>query len=415
MKKKYVIIIILSLFIIVDILLLFYTLNKKNKIIKNNNNNNTIIEEQNNTNNNDLIIKEEKKYKFEFNTKKYVKDLIDTDSEELINTNELGTFELIIKDKEENNIKINYTVVDTKKPLIMGGTTKTTTVGTKINLVNKYLCGDNHDDKPKCYIEGEYDINKVGTYDLVYVAEDSSGNKSTKKIKLKVIERKSSSSSSSSSSKKKKTPIKTYISKYKKDYTKVGIDVSEWQGNINWKKVKKTGVEFAILRIGFGHTTKSGIVIDSKFKNNLKGAKEAGIPLGLYFYSYAKTKKEAEEQANWIVKQLNGQKLDLPIAFDWENWNSFNKYGVSFKTLSDIAQTFIDTVEKNGYKGMLYSSAYYLNKIWNDFDNTWVAYYTSNNDFEKPYIMWQLTSSGSVEGISGYVDIDILYEDKNKH
>ena len=155
--------------------------------------------------------------------------------------------------------------------------------------------------------------------------------------------------------------------------------------------------------------------MDKQFQNNLKGAKEAKVPIGLYFYSYAKTKKDAEDQANWIVKQLNGQKLDLPIAFDWENWNSFNKYGVSFKTLSDIAQTFIDTVEKHGYKGMLYSSAYYLKNIWDDFDNTWVAYYTSNNDFSKPYIMWQLSSSGQVDGISGSVDMDILYENKNEH
>ena len=213
----------------------------------------------------------------------------------------------------------------------------------------------------------------------------------------------------------KRTPIKTYISKYKKSNTKVGIDVSAWQDNINWKKAKKAGVEFAMLRIGYGHTNSNELVMDKQFKNNLKGAKEAKVPIGLYFYSYAKTEEQAKQQANWIVKQLNGQKLDLPIAFDWENWNSFNKYNVSFKKLKNIAQTFIDTVEEHGYKGMLYSSAYYINQIWGVFDNTWLAYYTSNNDFSKPYIMWQLSSKGSVDGISGSVDIDVLYKNKNEH
>ena len=408
MKNKKIIIILLSTFLIVDSILLILTMNRKNiDVIKEGEI--PVTEEKENE---EIITKE---LKYEFNKKVYLKDIIDTDSEEKLDTTELGTHELTVKDKNNIEYKLKYTIVDTKKPMIMGSTTKTTTVGKKINLVNKYLCGDNHDDKPNCYIEGEYDINKVGTYNLVYVAVDSSGNKNTKKIKLKVKEDKPSSSSSSTSKPKKKTPIKTYIEKYKKANTKIGIDVSAWQDNINWKKAKKAGVEFAMLRIGYGPVSGNEIKMDKQFKNNLKGAKEAKVPIGLYFYSYAKTVEEAEAQAKWIVRQLDGQKLDLPIAFDWENWSTFNKYNVSFKKLSDIAQTFIDTVEKYGYKGMLYSSAYYLNNIWDDFENTWVAYYTSNNDFKKPYIMWQLSSSGSVDGISGSVDMDILYENKNEH
>ena len=170
-----------------------------------------------------------------------------------------------------------------------------------------------------------------------------------------------------------------------------------------------------MIRIGYGPTSDNEIKEDKWFKNNIKEAKKVGIPVGIYLYSYAKTKEDAIEQVKWINNKLNGEKLELPIAFDWENWNSFNKYKVSFKKLNDIAKTFIEEANKYGYEGMLYSSAYYLNHIWKEYDNTWVAYYTSNNDFSKPYIMWQLSSKGGVDGISGPVDIDILYENKNEH
>ena len=184
MKNKKIIIILLSTFLIVDSILLVLTMNRKNiDVIKEGEI--PVTEEKEEKENEEIITKE---LKYEFNKKVYLKDIIDTESEEKLDTTELGTHELTVKDKNNIEYKLKYTIVDTKKPMIMGSTTKTTTVGKKINLVNKYLCGDNHDDKPNCYIEGEYDINKVGTYNLVYVAVDSSGNKNTKKIKLKVKE-----------------------------------------------------------------------------------------------------------------------------------------------------------------------------------------------------------------------------------
>ena len=164
-----------------------------------------------------------------------------------------------------------------------------------------------------------------------------------------------------------------------------------------------------MIRIGYGHDSNNEMVMDKRFENNIKRAKEVGIPVGVYFYSYARNKEEAIEQAKWIIEKLNGEKLDLPIAFDWEEWSKFNTYKVSFKELSDIAYAFIDEVKKAGYDGSLYSSAYYLNNIWKDFDNTWLAYWTDNNDYEKQYTMWQL-GIGRVNGI-GEVDIDILYDE----
>ena len=211
----------------------------------------------------------------------------------------------------------------------MGGN-KTVYKGEKVKLVNKFLCGDNYDDVPKCKIIGDYDLNKVGKYNLKYKATDSSGNTRSIKFTLTVKEKPASSGSSSSSSGKTKKPIKDYIKKYKNKNTMIGIDVSSWQDEIDWEKAKAAGVEFAIIRIGFGHTNSGEIKMDKQFKNNIKNAKAAGVKVGLYFFSYAENEKQAKQHAEWIVEQLDGEKLDLPIAFDWENWNSFNSYKMSF-------------------------------------------------------------------------------------
>lgn len=339
---------------------------------------------------------------FEFDTNPLIKDTTNDETEGSFDTSKLGE-QIYIDD----NYYIKYNVVDTKKPLILGGSTKTTTKGKNIDLINAFLCGDNYDDEPKKEIIGEYDINTIGSYKLTYKAQDSSGNIETKDFTLKVVE---PTSNSSSPSKVNRTPLKTYIKKYKNDKTSIGIDVSAWQDDIDWKKVKNDGVEFAMIRIGFGHTNSGEIKLDNWYKNNIKKAKEQGIKVGLYFYSYASSIKEVQEQTKWILDTLDHEPLDLPIAFDWEDWGDFNSYKVSFKKLNDIAKTFISDIEKEGYTGMLYGSAYYLNRIWDNYDKTWLAYYTDNNDYEKPFMMWQLTSTAEVNGIEGSVDVDILYK-----
>ena len=389
MKKKYILLFTIIILLIVCGILIKITLDKKEE--------KSVIIEEENKNEKEVI----DNLVYQYDQDVYLNEIIEIDSQDKLDTQTLGDRSLDIE-----NYTINYKVVDTKKPIIGGSSTVKVEKGKSINLVNKFMCGDNYDDKPKCYIEGDYDLNTLGTYDLTYVAEDSSGNKSTKKFKLKVINKTTSSSSSTV----KRTKISEYIKKYKNEKTKIGIDVSAWQDNIDWAKAKKDGVEFAILRIGYGHTNSGELKLDNWFERNIKEAKKQGIELGVYFYSYAKSEEDARAQAKWIVKKLNGQKLELPIAFDWENWSSFNKYNVSFKHLNDIAYAFIDEVEKNDYEGMLYSSAYYLKNIWKDYDKVWLAYYTDNNDFSKPFNIWQLSSKGKVNGISGSVDIDVLYK-----
>lgn len=353
----------------------------------------------------------------EYASKKNLYDLVNRDDRvtfitdnEPINTYTLGKNSISLEyllDGELYKKDIEYNIVDTTKPLLLVSSSYTVNKGTKPNLINKAICADNYDKRPNCFIEGTYDLNKVGTYDLVYNAVDTSGNSSSKKFKLKVV----NPSKTTTTKSKPKYKIEDLIKKHKNDSTMIGIDVSSWQSNIDFKKVKKSGVEFVMIRLGFGHNSEGKLVLDSKFKNNIKNAKKEGLLVGIYFFSYANTIDKVKEQVKYIVKELNGEKLDLPIAFDWENWSRFNTYNVSITDLKQIAQTFIDEVEKNGYEGMLYSSKYYLEQIWGiDEYYTWLAHYTDQTSYKGKYKIWQLSSRGKVPGISGDVDLDILYK-----
>ena len=371
------------------------------------------VEEYNEENNNKIELVEN--LDFEYASSIYLHDLIKKSDVKiisentLIDTSSLGEHDVTIKLKNglsSKNVNIKYNVVDTTKP-VLNLSNMTTYIGKEVNFLNNIMCGDNYDRDLKCEIIGEYDINKAGTYMLSVKATDSSNNTNEKNFKLTVKEKSSGNNSF--------TPTYYYfndlIKKYKTNKTMVGIDVSSWQGDINWEKVKTAGCEFAMIRIGFGHKDKE-LIFDSKFKANLENAKKAGIKVGLYFYSYAKTNDEAKEQAKWIIDALNGEKLDLPIAFDWEIWSGFNNYKLNFNDLNEIAESFIKEINKHNYEGIIYGSAFYINRVWNQNSRTWLAYYTSNNDFEKPYFMWQLSSQGKIDGINGYVDLNIVYLDK---
>ena len=137
------------------------------------------------------------------------------------------------------------------------------------------------------------------------------------------------------------------------------------------------------------------------------------MEVGVYFYSYANSVTSARNEAEWVIKQLkdNNYKIDLPIVFDWENWSRFNSFNVSFNTLTNSAEEFIKTVSSNGYKGLLYSSKYYLENIWLPRDYTvWLAHYTSATTYKGDYKIWQMTSSCAIPGIdSNTVDVDIMY------
>jgi GH25 family lysozyme M1 (1,4-beta-N-acetylmuramidase) len=304
--------------------------------------------------------------------------------------------------------KFTYNVIDTVKPRVFSGTSKTIEKGYEGDICNVISYGDNYDGIVNCKIEGTYDVNKIGTYNLKYNLSDSSNNTTTVDVTLTVKEKSNNKTTTTST---KKTYFSDVISKYKKDNNEIGIDVSKWQGDIDFNKVKGAGATFVMMRIGVQKSALGELEIDKYYLQNIKNAKEAGLKVGVYLYSIASSKKEAIEHANWVLKTLDNEKLDLPVVFDWESWSKWNSFKISFHEINAIADSYIKTVKDAGYEGMLYSSKFYLENIWenkNDYP-VWLAHYTEKTSYQGKYIMWQLCNNGRIDGINGDVDIDILY------
>lgn len=351
----------------------------------------------------------------EFNTEKKVSDFIVSMNGKILDdyqipSQKLGkeciTFHFI----NDQNIKVKYTftveVVDKVKPLIWLGSRYHVVKDSDVNLLDVILCGDNYDANPKCLIEGNYDIHTIGDYPLVFKATDQSGNTSEKSFILNVYDPLPSSGSTTQLQYIDFTDI---VEKYRNEKNQIGIDVSSWQGDIDFEEIKKAGVEFIIIRVG-SKGADGEYFLDKKFKRNIELANQYHIPVGVYFYSYADSILGAREDARWVLKQIEDYKIDLPIAFDWEEWKNFNHYHLSFFGLTSMAEAFLEEVEKAGYKGMLYSSKTYLENIWFQINyDIWLAHYTEQTNYEGNYRFWQMTSSGKIDGIDGAIDVDIYY------
>ena len=198
--------------------------------------------------------------------------------------------------------------------------------------------------------------------------------------------------------------------------TAIGIDVSSHQKEIDWQKVAAAGVEFAFLRLGYrGYGSEGTINLDPYFQQNLTGAKAAGIRVGVYFFSQAITTAEAEEEARFVLENLNGAYLECPVVYDWEVVSSSGARtaGLSNTTLTDCAITFCESVAAAGYTPMIYYNLpvgythYQLDRL-TAYD-VWFAQYAAAPSMYYNYRIWQYSDSGSVPGISGKVDMDLAF------
>lgn len=192
-----------------------------------------------------------------------------------------------------------------------------------------------------------------------------------------------------------------------------GIDVSYWQGNINWNKVKASGIEFAFIRVGYrGYGEEGKLCLDPNFKKNLDGAKKAGIQCGVYFYSVAKNVTEAVQEANLVLEAIKGYTLELPVIIDCEHKGDRVK-GLTKAERTDNVLAFLETVKKAGRKGGLYTGHWYYKNLLEPKRlasvELWIAYYTENQNkvSDVEYKYWQYSDSGSIGGISGKVDLNI--------
>lgn len=301
-------------------------------------------------------------------------------------------------------------VVDTVEPKIFGSSSKIVKVGYEGNLCNSVTYGDNYDGQPECHVEGDYDFNKVGKYNIEIVVTDVSGNSTNYKMTLNVVDEIKPNNNSGGNS--TKLQFSDAYKKYKTDSTELGIDVSEWQGDVDYEKVKEAGATFVMMRIGVKLDSGEEPALDKQFLNNIKNAKKSGLKVGVYVYSKALSSAEAIEEAEWVIEQLDGESLDLPIVFDWEIWSNWNSYHLSFHELNKMAHSFVETVEEKGYEGMLYGSKFYLENFWDDedFEHIWLAHYASETSYEG-YMMWQFSNVGRIDGIYGDVDLNVMIVD----
>ena len=203
-----------------------------------------------------------------------------------------------------------------------------------------------------------------------------------------------------------------------------GIDVSKWQGKINWKKVKESGIDFAFIRIGY--RGEDGVLYkDDNADYNLQKAEEAGIKTGVYFFSTAVNEKEAVEEANWTRKAIAGYRISYPVVYDCEGFHTETSrmHGLTSQERTDNALAFLKNIKKGGYEPMFYSSlkdaqglqAWDIKKIEKDY-KIWIAQYSEETfpqktepDYQGRVDAWQYTNRGQVEGVPGNVDMVVCY------
>ncbi|MDD5864266.1 MAG: glycoside hydrolase family 25 protein [Firmicutes bacterium] len=191
-----------------------------------------------------------------------------------------------------------------------------------------------------------------------------------------------------------------------------GVDVSAFQGSIDWTRVARSGIDFAIIRLGYRGYGSGKLVEDDYAKKNLKGATEAGLPIGAYFFSQALSMDEAEEEIQFMLDILGDYRLDMPVVLDWEiPAADARTANMDARTLTDIQRYFCEKMKSLGYQPMVYfnwhqsENLYYLSEL-EDYP-FWLAMYQDRMSFPWKVEMWQYTCTGKVPGIPGDVDINV--------
>lgn len=194
-----------------------------------------------------------------------------------------------------------------------------------------------------------------------------------------------------------------------------GVDVSVYQGEIDWQAVADAGVDFAIIRVGYRGYSQGGLQMDERFRENMDGALAAGLDVGVYFFSQATSVLEAEEEADFVLSAVRGYPIKYPVAFDWEfiDGAEARTDGMDGDTVTQCAAAFCELVSVAGYTPMVYFNQelgylfYQLDQL--DASQFWLAEYDTKPDFFYDFEMWQYTHTGAVPGIQGNVDLNLAF------
>ncbi len=196
--------------------------------------------------------------------------------------------------------------------------------------------------------------------------------------------------------------------------TKTGVDVSSHQDKIDWQAVKEAGVDYAIIRVGWRGYTEGGLNVDTSALENLKGATEAGLPVGVYLYSQAITVEEAKEEAQLVLDVIQNWEITYPVVYDWE-WigGDARTVDVDSRIVTDCTKAFCEEIEKAGYRPSVYFNQDLANRLFHleelqnyDF---WLAQYEDAMTFPYNVEMWQYSCTATVPGIQGEVDLNMSF------
>lgn len=205
----------------------------------------------------------------------------------------------------------------------------------------------------------------------------------------------------------------TYARNGKK--ARAGIDVSTHQKDVDWQSVAADGIEFVMLRLGHRGYTEGGLFLDQTFEQNLRGALDAGLDVGVYFFSQAVTPEEAVEEADYVLEALDGQALAFPVAFDWESipGDEARTDSLDGETMTRCAAAFCNRIANAGYRPAVYFNQtqgylrYDLREL-TDYE-LWLAEYGTVPNFYYHFDLWQYSQTGRVDGIQGDVDLDLAF------
>ncbi|MCR4856301.1 MAG: hypothetical protein K5908_09040 [Erysipelotrichaceae bacterium] len=320
---------------------------------------------------------------------------VDVHAEDDVGNRSFVSYKVIVKDKEA--------------PVIFAtGDGAQIARGDVFDIQEIIAYGDNADPDPVLKVEGKVNTNRNGDYPLHVTLRDASGNETEWDLTVSVVSRPEYEDEYDH---EEVYPFAEFIEDYRAEGRSFGIDVSEWQGEIDFEKILDEGCEFIMMRIGFSRNGQ--LILDKSFRDNLAGAKSVGMPVGIYWYSHDKNEEEVRSIMRQIVSELGDTELELPIVFDWENFSYFQEYRISFRDLDHLYDVFVEEAEKMGYQPALYGSKYYLENIWKHTDERkiWLAHYTDWSSYEGPYQIWQTCAWGRIEGVEENVDLDILFRE----
>lgn len=310
---------------------------------------------------------------------------------------------------------MNMPEVDTTAPMFLSlPESVSIKVGNEFDIQRHIGYIDDCDSDVELQVDGEVDTSESGSYPLTLTLIDDAGNTKTGSMTVNVYVPSEGGGGGGGSSEHTTLAYSDFMARYPGDDIAYGIDVSRYQGDIDFEKVKAAGCEFVMLRAMIYNNGELGE--DRKFEEYYADAKAAGLLIGVYYYSTDSNLEELHEHTDELLAVLADKELDLPVAFDWESWWNFQKYNMSIVDINNLFYEFAGIMEENGLSTILYSSKYYLEIIWEPANyDVWLAHYVRETSYEGDYTMWQTGSIGRIDGCNEDVDTNIMFKSRYPH